>query len=81
MGMLWTRQPRKSRSAEVAQAPGRTLFLDCQRHLDWWFGVVKLRDTSDERVVHVCVQLRASAQAALDDADSDAQKLALMFAQ
>ena len=82
MGMLWTRQPRKSRSAEVAQAPGRALFLDCQRYMGWWFGVVKLRDTTtDERVVHVCVQLRGSAKAALDDAESEAQKLALMFAQ
>ena len=65
----------------VAQGHGQTMLLDCQRHLAWWSGVVKIRDASQDRVVHVCVELRESANDALDDAEREAQRLALMFAQ
>ncbi len=72
---------KRRRQAVFAQAHGQTMLLDCQQHLGWWSGVVKIRDGSEDRVVHVCTELRRSADAALDDAEQDAQRLALMFAQ
>lgn len=57
------------------------VLLDCQRYMNCWFGVVKVRDTTETRIVHICTPLRASAQSALDDARRDAQNLAPMFAQ
>ena len=73
---------RKRRRQDVfAQAHGQTMLLDCERHLGWWSGVVKIRDGTQDRVVHVCTELRMSADAALGDAEKDAQRLALMFAQ
>jgi hypothetical protein len=72
---------RRQRQTVVAQAHGQTMLLDCQRHLRWWSGVVKIRDASaQERVVHVCIELRGSVDEALGDAEHDAQRLALMFA-
>jgi hypothetical protein len=72
---------RRARQTVVAQAHGQTMMLDCQRHLDWWSGVVKIREASEDRVVHVCIELRTSAHDALDDAEREAHRLALMFAQ
>jgi hypothetical protein len=71
----------RRRQAIVAQAHGQTMLLDCQWHEGWWSGVVKIREASEDRVVHVCSELRASADDALNDAEHDAQRLALMFAQ
>ena len=65
----------------VAQGHGQTLLFDCQRHREWWSGVVKVREGEQVRVVHVCNQLRPSIDDALCDAEQDAQRLALMFAQ
>ncbi|VTU29332.1 MULTISPECIES: hypothetical protein [unclassified Variovorax] len=76
-----TRLRRRRRQTVFAQAHGQIMLLDCQRHLGWWSGVVKIRDASQDRVVHVCCELRASMQDALGDAEQDAQRLALMFAQ
>ena len=73
--------PRQRRQAVIAQAHGQTMLLDCQWQQGWWSGVVKIREASEDRVVHVCSELRSSADAALDDAEHDAQRLALMFAQ
>ncbi len=75
------RHPRQPRQTVVAQAHGQTMLLDCQRHQAWWSGVVKIREDSEDRVVHVCTELRESANDALDDAEQEAQRLALMFAQ
>jgi hypothetical protein len=72
---------RRRRQTVFAQANGQLMLLDCQRHLDWWSGVVKIREASQDRVVHVCCELRSSVQDALGDAEQDAQRLALMFAQ
>ena len=69
------------RQTVVAQGHGQTMLFDCQRHREWWSGVVKVRDGNNVRVVHVCSQLRPSIDAALSDAEQDAQRLALMFAQ
>ena len=57
------------------------VLLDCQRYMNCWFGVVKVRDRAETRVVHICTQLRGSARTALDYARRDAQNLAPMFAQ
>ena len=57
------------------------VLLDCQRYMNCWFGVVKVRDQAQTRIVHVCTQLRGSANSALDDARRDAQNIAPMFAQ
>lgn len=57
------------------------VLLDCQRHLKSWFGVVKVRDRLQTRIVHVCTPLRASFESALEDARREAQNLAPMFAQ
>ena len=57
------------------------VLLDCERHMNRWFGVVKVRDRAQTRVVHVCTQLRQTADWALDDAWRDVQNLAPMFAQ
>jgi hypothetical protein len=79
---VWHRIPAdRRRQAVVAQAHGQTMLLDCQWHEGWWSGVVKIREASEDRIVHVCIELRASADDALDDAEHDAQRLALMFAQ
>ncbi|MBT2321307.1 hypothetical protein J7E62_02900 [Variovorax paradoxus] len=78
----WHRiSPGRRRQAVVAQAHGQTMLLDCQCRAGWWSGVVKIREASEDRVVHVCIELRATAEDALDDAEHDAQRLALMFAQ
>lgn len=79
---VWHRaSPERRRQAVVAQAHGQTMLLDCQWSAGWWCGVVKIREASADRVVHVCSELRASADDALNDAEHDAQRLALMFAQ
>jgi hypothetical protein len=78
---VWHRTSPVRRQAVVAQAHGQIMLLDCQWHEGWWTGVVKIRDASEDRVVHVCIELRATADDALDDAEHDAQRLALMFAQ
>lgn len=57
------------------------VLLDCQRYLKSWFGVVKVRDRNQTRIVHVCTPLRASPQSALEDARREAQNIAPMFAQ
>jgi len=72
---------RRRRQTVFAQANGQLMLIDCQRHLGWWSGVVKIREASQDRVVHVCCELRGSVQDALGDAEQDAQRLALMFAQ
>ncbi|OUL99493.1 hypothetical protein [Variovorax sp. JS1663] len=78
----WRRPERRLRRLEVfAQAHGQTMLIDCQRHGGWWSGVVKIREASQDRVVHVCCELRATADDALGDAEHDAQRLLLMFVQ
>jgi hypothetical protein len=77
---FWRRTPkRRCRLDFFAQAHGQTMLLDCERHSGWWSGVVKIREDSEDRVVHVCSELRASADDALGDAEHDAQRLVLMF--
>lgn len=79
---VWHRtSPVRRRQAVVAQAHGQIMLLDCQCNAGWWTGVVKIREASEDRIVHVCVELRPTAEEALDDAEHDAQRLALMFAQ
>jgi len=79
---LWRRPARRrQRLAVIAQAHGQTMLLDCQRHQQGWSGVVKIREASQERVVHVCTELRANIDDALGDAEHDAQRLVLMFVQ
>jgi hypothetical protein len=79
---LWRRPPsRRQRLSVFAQAHGQTMLLDCQRHPRGWSGVVKIREASQERVVHVCTELRATVDDALGDAEHDAQRLVLMFVQ
>ena len=80
---IWRRPARRRRQrlAVFAQAHGQTMLLDCQRHQQGWSGVVKIREASEERVVHVCAELRATIDDALGDAEHDAQRLALMFVQ
>ncbi|WP_077003045.1 hypothetical protein [Variovorax sp. KK3] len=79
---LLRRPPQRRRRMDVfAQAHGQTMLIDCQRHGSWWSGVVKIREASTERVVHVCCELRNSADDALGDAEQDAQRLSLMFVQ
>lgn len=79
---IWRRpSKRRRRLAVFAQAHGQTMLLDCQRHQGWWSGVVKIREASEDRVVHVCSELRSTADDALGDAEHDAQRLVLMFVQ
>lgn len=72
---------RHRRLEVLAQAHGQAMLIDCQRHGRWWTGVVKIRESSRDRVVHVCSELRTSSHDALGDAEHDAQRLALMFVQ
>ena len=77
---FWRRPSSRRRRLDVyAQAHGQTMLLDCERHGGWWSGVVKIREASEDRVVHVCSELRSSADDALGDAEHDAQRLVLMF--
>jgi hypothetical protein len=79
---IWRRPARRrQRLSVVAQAHGQTMLLDCQRHQQGWSGVVKIREASEERVVHVCAELRGTIDDALADAENDAQRLVLMFVQ
>ena len=75
------RAPRRQRRTVVAQAPGQSRMLDCEWHPRGWSGVVKIQEASQERVVHVCIELRPTVDEALRDADEAAQRLALMFVQ
>jgi hypothetical protein len=79
---IWRRPARRRQRLSVfAQAHGQTMLLDCQRHQQGWSGVVKIREASQERVVHVCTELRTTIDDALGDAENDAQRLVLMFVQ
>ena len=79
---IWRRPARRRQRLSVfAQAHGQTMLLDCQRHQQGWSGVVKIREASEERVVHVCAELRWTIDDALADAENDAQRLVLMFVQ
>ncbi len=71
----------RSTPVNFAHINDSDVLLDCQRYMNCWFGVVKIRDLAQTRVVHVCTQLRGTADSALEDARRDAQNLAPMFAQ
>ena len=71
----------QSSPVEFAHMVDADVLLDCQRYMNCWFGVVKVRDRAQTRIVHVCTQLRGSTRSALDDARREAQNLAPMFAQ
>jgi len=79
---IWRRPARRRQRLDVlAHAHGQTMLLDCERHQRGWSGVVKIREASQERIVHVCAELRSTADDALGDAEHAAQRLALMFVQ